>query len=590
MTRLITTGISILGSLLIVLPIWGQTIEKINLEIDGIISETEYQEYLEVGKGAKYGNTTDSLVIQGLSSCLVENGYYYFEINELAKQISSDSSTVVLSYQVIEGDPVYLGNIYLENVAGIDSSYLMDEMDFLIGEVFIVSEIEESFSEILTFYENDAFPFASLRISSIQFRQDSVENNNYADLYLEIDKGPPSRIDKIEIDGNEKTKDYVIIRELRFKPGEEYSQERLEEIPKLLNRLKFFESVNEPVYYFNSDDEGVLRIKVKDKETNNFDGIIGYVPGQGENDKGYVTGFVNINLRNLFGSGRAAAIKWEKLDRHSELLKLKYLEPWILGMPFNIQGGFFQRKQDTSWVQRMFDVRVDYMATENISASLLFESEATIPTENINSSFTVFNSSAYTTGIDVRYDSRDDVYAPSEGILFGSVFKYSQKKINGPDEFLTEFIKRSSALKRIEVNLEFFVEPFKRQVFAIGGHMRELRGDLIEVSDLYRLGGTNTLRGYREDQFRGNRIIWSNFEYRYAMTKITYAYLFYDMGYYLQNENKSQNLKRLSEFKTGYGLGLSIETALGIMGISYALGQGDSFGEGKIHFGLLNEF
>ena len=58
--------------------------------------------------------------------------------------------------------------------------------------------------------------------------------------------------------------------------------------------------------------------------------------------RGYVTGLVNISLRNLFGTGRAAAIKWNKYNRNSQELDLKYLEPWLLGFPININLSLYQ--------------------------------------------------------------------------------------------------------------------------------------------------------------------------------------------------------------------------------------------------------
>ena len=75
-----------------------------------------------------------------------------------------------------------------------------------------------------------------------------------------------------------KPSDDVIIRELRIKPGELYSQKEIDELPKKLNRLRFFEPVNPPQFYFSSDNKGTLLIEVKEKQTNNFDGIIGYIP------------------------------------------------------------------------------------------------------------------------------------------------------------------------------------------------------------------------------------------------------------------------------------------------------------------------
>jgi len=110
------------------------------------------------------------------------------------------------------------------------------------------------------------------------------------------------------------------------------------------------------------------------------------------------------------------------------------------------------------------------------------------------------------------------------------------------------------------------------------------------LSDLYLLGGTNTLRGYREKQFAGNRILWTNLEYRYLLSNRSFVFVFFDTGYYLRNEDLFRKISEVSDFKYGYGLGFNIETTLGILGVSFALGKGDSFGDGKIHFGIVNEF
>jgi outer membrane protein insertion porin family len=84
--------------------------------------------------------------------------------------------------------------------------------------------------------------------------------------------------------------------------------------------------------------------------------------------------------------------------------------------------------------------------------------------------------------------------------------------------------------------------------------------------------------------------MWGNLEYRLLLTRRTFAFVFFDAGYYLRNADTRQNIHELSAFKTGYGLGLNLETGLGILGVSFALGKGDSFSQGKIHFGIINEF
>lgn len=101
----------------------------------------------------------------------------------------------------------------------------------------------------------------------------------------------------------------------------------IEELPKRLNRLRYFEPVATPQFLINTEKEGVLLIEVKEKQTNNFDGIIGYIPASKEGEKGYVTGLVNVSLRNLFGTGRAAAFHWQQFNRFSQDVEIKYLEP-----------------------------------------------------------------------------------------------------------------------------------------------------------------------------------------------------------------------------------------------------------------------
>jgi outer membrane protein insertion porin family len=138
--------------------------------------------------------------------------------------------------------------------------------------------------------------------------------------------------------------------------------------------------------------------------------------------------------------------------------------------------------------------------------------------------------------------------------------------------------------------LGIFRRIFASQVFALSLHARELRGDQLEVSDLYRLGGTNSLRGYRENQFLANRLLWSNLELRQPFTRRSFGFIFFDSGYYLRDQDPEKNIERSSAIKLGYGLGLNIETGFGILSVSYALAKGDSFSQGKIHFGLVNEF
>ncbi|MEJ5262721.1 MAG: POTRA domain-containing protein [Ignavibacterium sp.] len=524
-----------------------------------------------------------------ISSNLVQNGFHLFEIYKVEID-SIDSNSVKLVIDINEDNPTEISSIEFVNSDTSDMTFLNSSFEFLIGQILTQQEFEQSIENTLNYFEENGYPFVKVIINSVYLKKDEANNKTLADVKLSVQKGNLSRIDKVEIRGNNFTNENVILRELRLTKGEIYSQKRIDEFPSRINRLRFFEPVPTPQYYINSKGEGILVIEVKEKPTNNFDGIIGYIPGTRENEKGYLTGLINISLRNLFGTGRAVALRWNKFGRNSQELELKYLEPWLLNLPFNISGNLYQRIQDSTYVQRKFNGEIEYLATEDISASLILGTESVIPTERTIPVFTVYNSSILTTGLNLKIDTRDDPYSPLSGLLFINSYSFSRKTINGPLQFITPDLNTKIDLQRISFDFDIFFQLFSRQVLALSINGRELRGPSFENSDLFRLGGTSTLRGYREEQFLGSRILWTNFEYRFLLTRRTFAFAFFDTGYYLRNAEPERNILKLEDFLYGYGLGLNLETGLGVLAVSFALGEGDSFTDGKIHFGIVNEF
>lgn len=563
-----------------------------NIELSGnqIFSSAEILSWSGLRKGLQFNPALVDTALSRISFKLAQLGYHHPDFNGTTFQIAEDTSSVNVLISIKEGHPTYINNIY---IVDSDSSKHYDferSFEFLQNQIFMKDAIELSIINILSEFENKGYPFINVTIRSVDIYQDSADEKYYADVYLKIDKGVDSRIDKIEVRGNSSTKDYVIIRELRISPGEQYSQRLIEEFPKRLNRLRFFEPVNTPGFYLNSQNEGVLLVEVKERQTNNFDGVIGYIPPRTDVEKGYLTGLVNISLRNLFGTGRAAAFRWQQFDRNSQDLEIKYLEPWLMGYPFNINLSMHQRKQDTIYVQRKVEGAIEYLATEDIAAAVFVATESVIPTLSEVPVFTVYNSSVLTSGLSLRIDTRDDPFSPTGGLYFNTGYSFSRKKIDGPAQFITPTIKTDINLQRITISLNIYYEIFSRQIIAFGLNGMELRGSDFENSDLFRLGGTMSLRGYREQQFLGNRVFWSNLEFRSLLTRRSYAFVFFDTGYYLRSEEPDQMILKQEEFKIGYGLGLSLETGLGILAVSFALGQGDSFSDGKIHFGIINEF
>ena len=79
---------------------------------------------------------------------------------------------------------------------------------------------------------------------------------------------------------------------------------------------------------------------------------------------------------------------------------------------------------------------------------------------------------------------------------------------------------------------------------------------------------------------------WTNLEYRFVLARNSRLFLFNDRGYYQYPHAADKK----EQILPGYGLGFRFQTPLGILGVDYGLGKGDSFSQGKIHFGLINTF
>jgi len=376
----------------------------------------------------------------------------------------------------------------------------------------------------------------------------------------------------------------VVIREARAGLGEVYDPERVEAIRDRLTRLNIFSEVAEPRLYVR-DGRGGLLITVREGSTNTFDGMLGYVPAAQTGAAGYVTGLVSVGMRNLFGTGRKLAFRWYRQDRASQELSLRYTEPWVAGLPLNLGGGFFQRQQDTAYVRRLVDFRAELLASDRLTLGGSFESGSTIPSADTTIQ-RVQRSSSIAFGLGFSYDSRDDLFAPQGGVLLLTDYHYvrktSQPGGGAPDQ--------RNSQQRIVSDLELYLRTLSRQVFAFGAHLRQVTGGDLDESDLFRMGGALSLRGYRENQFLGSVVMWANNEYRLGLARRTFLFAFIDIGYFSLPADDAAGATGASEFLYGYGVGMRLSTGIGMLGLSLAMGKDDTFATAKVHVGLINEF
>ncbi len=562
----------------------GPRIRTINVEGYKSFSVREIVELLPMKLGSPFSEAILRTSVGELLRHYHEEGFFSAAVDSVTTKASSDSSEVEIFLYLHEGEQTNLGEIQISGNHVLSTEEILSKFESREGKPLNQLDLEGDIESLLKRYDEIGHPFAKVEVNSLSTYDEGGKKK--LRVILNVLEGTTTTIEEVKIEGNKDTRDYVILRELRLKPGEVYTSEKVQAMRQRLERLSLFSSVSDPELYMTSKGGGLL-IRVQEGNSNTFDGILGYSPKGGADQSGYFSGFANVSLGNLFGTGRRLGVRWQNENQGTQEIELHYLEPWVFGSPANVGIGFLQREQDSTYVRRKIDLRGDVLLSENFSLALLFGQDHIIPSSSIVNPI-VSRSQTTTVGGEVQYDSRDDPYSARSGIYYRSDYQVGRKTIS--DETSASSSDQDFFVKKFSIDMEFYLQPISRQVIATALHAKDLRSDKIEDGDLYRFGGANTLRGYRENQFVGSSIAWSSLEYRFLMGRRSFLAGFLDTGYYFRPADDQVSVGSSQAFKVGYGVGFRIETSLGLLGVSYALGQGDTFSTGKIHFGIVNRF
>jgi len=232
-------------------------------------------------------------------------------------------------------------------------------------------------------------------------------------------------------------------------------------------------------------------VKVVEGNTNTFDGVIGYVPSQ-LGQPGYFTGMIDVSMTDLFGTGRKFRAMWHQETKLTQQLEIDYGEPYIFGLPLNAEVDFKQRQQDSTSVTRNFGVSGIFLFSDNFNADLSLNTLTTTPLLNSSNYYSVYQSSVLNLGVGVMYDTRNDIYSPTRGVLYETQLQFGQKRIYGPEQLITPDTRLTSYTQHLTVGLSLFHEFIPRQILAVGIHGEQVTGTELDQSDMYRIGGTNT--------------------------------------------------------------------------------------------------
>ncbi len=515
----------------------------------------------------------------------IENGFYFAKV----ESIKFDGGKFKI--YIYEGEQAKFGEVEILGNQILSHEDIIKISGFRKGERFSPKILEDKIEKILSAYANIGHPLARVEVLDLGF-----DERGFVNLRLHISEGKVLKIDQIRIEGNKLTKEDFIVREMRIKKGEIYREAKFDQVRKRLVKIGLFESVEEPEIFISDTASGIL-IKVKEGKMNLFDGIIGYVP-KGENSRGYFTGYINILLKNLFGTGRRFGARWNAEARETQEFEIHYFEPYVLDTPVGAQVYFYQRKQDSIYVVRepKLSLSVELTSSEKVleilKASFYISQRSVIPTATEYVGYQIFESISLNAGLGISYDSRDDVDFPRSGVYFLSFYEVGNKKILGPEKLLTPDVKRKININKFQVSLDFYLnfEKILKSVFVPRFNAMMVVGDGLDESDVFRFGGTRSLRGYREKEFLATRAIWLNLEDRFMFSSDLWGFIFLDLGYIYRPVLLPRIKSSFEAVRYGYGVGAKFKTGIGRLSLIYALGKGDSFKTGKIHIGVESEF
>jgi len=515
----------------------------------------------------------------------INHGFYFSTIDSIKK-----NQTEINIYGN-SGKQVFLNKISWLCSNSLQKKLGIDEVLYLPGDIFYPEIIDRISLDILNTSSSKGYPFLSIE-PELKFitQSDSI----FVDVEISVSDTQSVTLSGIISEGNEKVEPSVISKISGVGNHSFYSDDQAKLIQTRLIRSGLFETVEIPNFQIKGNNDYKWYVKVKEKLSNQFDGILGYIPGKTSGESGYFTGIVDIYLRNFLGNARKLNFKWLRETKDSQEINFFFSEPWVLDYPIEATIDFNQRNQDSTYIRRKIEYSSNFKFWDEwtVSSSLYTEFILGLTDQSSQSQSTeIFNTDKYLFGIGILYDTRDNIFNPRNGLALSIKGKWGIKKIVGPDSSLKYYSgKLSGNIQVSQFQFEFFKSITNRQVLELKAKLDQIESNSLQLPDLFFLGGIQNLRGYRENQFQGNLTAVIGTEYRFLISDQSYFLCFVDCGYIKRQAFPEIKLNSLKEVFPSYGAGALLNSAIGNVKVIFAFGKGDTFSTAKVHFGIQNNF
>ncbi len=465
-------------------------------------------------------------------------------------RVAMRRSDATVAFAIVEGTRTRVASVEVRGDLGFDQSDVRLAFGLARGMVLLESDLGQRLDRLLRFYEDRGYPFCALR-PDVQFDSDGAR------VQVVVSPGPLVHVDAVRFKGNQTTREDVLLRHISFVAGEVYDQRRVDAFVRRLQNLPFIDRVYTPELVSIGDEMGLV-IGLEESHHTRIEGVLGVGSGQG------LTGEIALDVLNFSGGGREGYALWSRQGVGLSNLRVSYREPYVLNSPLS-GWGEVEMVARTGYVTHKFGGGADVSVGEGARFFGGVAHRRVLP----DSAGLGFYESERMWSLEsgVRFDRR------------GHAMSGWVAEIRG------EMGEVSDGIRRVQwgVDGQVFL-PVGRQSI-IAGRARALwvgqKGDVPQTAGIW-LGGTESLRGYREEMFWGTNAGWVNVEWRWLLGPKTRLFAFVDAGRIEGAGSRS--------WPVSYGVGLLADGRMGAVGIDYGLPWGESLGQGMVHVRMVSAF
>ena len=256
--------------------------------------------------------------LQALQALYLDRGYVTIKVGTPSVALSPDRRWIYVTIPVEEGEQYTIGKIAFDGQLLDQQARLRGLLRTKSGRIFSRSDVAADLFAIGDVYKDLGHAYANVTPLT-----NTDPEKRIVDLTFEVQPGKVVSFERIEIVGNEKTRDKVIRRELRVYEGERFSGTGMRNSRQRVNALGFFESAEITTKPGSADDKIVATVEVKERPTGTFQVGAGF----SSYENFILTG--QVSQQNFFGWGQTLSlqIQWSKIR---QLGQIQFVEPYFL--------------------------------------------------------------------------------------------------------------------------------------------------------------------------------------------------------------------------------------------------------------------